>query len=212
METHIYNSKRNKNEAIMQAVKHLKNKEAIVFPTETVYGIGACIFDVRAVEKVFQIKNRPLDKPMAAHISSMDQVTILSSNIPDIFYQLAEKYLPGPLSLIIPKNDKISDVVTAGFKTIGIRFPSNEICLEIISEYGTPLAATSANISGSKSPQSADDAINHLIGMVPCVIDDGETQYKKDSTVLDISSSKPRLLREGAITKSELEIFLKCKL
>ncbi len=212
METNIYNSKRNKKEAISQAVLHLQNKEAIVFPTETVYGIGACIFDVTAVEKVFKIKNRPLDKPMAAHISAIEQVSLLSDNIPDLFYKLAEKYLPGPLSLIIPKNDKISDLVTAGFKTIGIRFPSNEICREIISGYGTPLAATSANISGGKSPQSAEDAISDLNGLVPCIIDDGETQYKNDSTVLDITSSTPRVLREGAISKIELEQFLNCRL
>lgn len=212
METVIYNSKRNKKEAISQAVFHLKNKDAIVFPTETVYGIGACIFDVGAVEKVFQIKNRPLDKPMAAHISSIEQVSLLSDNVPDLFYRLAEKYLPGPLSLIIPKNSKISDIVTAGFKTVGVRFPSNEVCKEIISAYGTPLAATSANISGGKSPQSAQDAVSDLQGLVPCIIDDGETQYKKDSTVLDITGETPRLLREGAVSKNELEQFLKCRL
>ncbi len=212
METQIYNSKRNKKEAILQAVKYLKNKEAIVFPTETVYGIGACIFDVRAVEKVFQIKNRALDKPMAAHISSIEQVSLLSDDIPDLFYALAERYLPGPLSLIIPKNEVISDVVTAGFKTIGIRFPSNQICKEIIDTFGVPLAATSANISGGNSPQSANDALTDLQGLVPCLIDDGITQYKQDSTVLDITGDSPRLLRQGAISKIELESFLKCRL
>ncbi len=212
METQIYNSKRNKKEAILQAVKYLKNKEAIVFPTETVYGIGACIFDVRAVEKVFQIKNRPLDKPMAAHISSIEQVSLLSDGIPDLFYALAERYLPGPLSLIIPKNEVISDIVTAGFKTIGIRFPSNQICKEIIDAFGAPLAATSANISGGASPQSAFDALSDLQGLVSCVIDDGITQYKQDSTVLDITGNSPRLLRQGAISKIELESFLKCRL
>jgi L-threonylcarbamoyladenylate synthase len=212
MVTNVYNSKTNKNEAISQAILALKSNEAIVFPTETVYGIGACIFDVAAVEKVFQIKNRPLDKPMAAHVSSLEQVQLLSDNIPDLFYHLAERFLPGPLSLIIPKNENISDVVTAGFKTIGIRFPSNEVCREIIDLYGAPLAATSANISGGSSPQTAIDALTDLDGLVSCVIDDGATTFRKDSTVLDISGSSPRLLREGVISKIELEDFLGCNI
>lgn len=184
----------------------------LVFPTETVYGLGANIFNEEAVRKIYRIKGRSFSKPLTAHISSLLQVKLICNNIPDIFYKLAEKFLPGPLSIIIPNvHPNVPKIVTSGYDTIAIRFPNHNICKEIINDFSIPLAATSANISGSKSPVSFEEIGVEVINKVDKVINGGECIYKTESTVLSIVSN-PVVLRQGVLNINEIEEVINQKI
>jgi L-threonylcarbamoyladenylate synthase len=180
----------------------------IAFPTETVYGLGTPINNSRGIQEIFKIKGRELTKPLAAHISSLEQVSDLSDEIPDDFYLLAEHFLPGPLAIIIKKSRNIDDNVTCGFDTISIRFPSSIIACEMIDLIGEPFAATSANLSGNYSAKTAEEVYKELNGKIKYIIDGGITQYQKESTILSLAGVSPRLLRRGVITKNEIEDVL----
>lgn len=190
----------------------LNKGEVIAFPTETVYGLGCDFFNESAVKKIFELKGRELNKPLSAHISDLKFVDQLAENIPDEFFLLAEKFLPGPLAIILRKNKSVPDFVTAGHNTIGFRFPDNQIAIDIINHFGKPLAATSANLSGQSPALEIKDIINNFNNKIPLIIDGGLTIYKIASTVIDLSNNKFYILREGAIYKSEIEKVLKAKL
>ncbi len=215
MKTQIYNIINNVTDdfdyCLKAAAELLINGQPVAFPTETVYGIGAMLFDEVAVSKIFEIKGRDFAKPLAAHISDIKQAEELGSGICDEFYLLAGKFMPGPISLIINKNPSVPDIVTGGRQTIGIRCPDDEFTRRLIEAAG-PLAATSANLSGAPSAANAQEVYANLQGRVPAIFDGGQCRYSQDSTVVDLSVDVPRILRAGAVVKSEIEQVLGMKL
>jgi len=191
------------NIAIDEAAALIKRGELVVFPTETVYGLGANAFDKEAVARIFEAKGRPQDNPLIVHISSLDEIENIAVDIPDGFYRLAEKFMPGPLTAILKKSRKIPDAVTAGGDTVGVRMPDNEYARELIAK-SYPLAAPSANRSKHISPTTAAHVYEDLAGEVPLILDGGECSVGIESTVLDLTSDIPTILRPGAITAEML--------
>jgi L-threonylcarbamoyladenylate synthase len=194
----------NTQESISQASTIIKNGGIVAFPTETVYGIGADIFNEKAVNSIFEVKGRNFNKPLSAHISDIKMVSMVSDIIPDIFYELANIFLPGALTLIIKAKSNIPSIVTAGTETIAIRFPSNQVCKSFINTVGFPLAATSANISGNSSAINPTEVKSELDEKIDAIIDDGECALKLESTVISLLG-KPTVIRIGAISINEIE-------
>lgn len=202
----------NGNSNLNNAAEILHSGGIVAFPTETVYGIGAAISNMEAVIKIFQIKRRPLNNPLAAHISDLKQVEELCLEIPDAFYKLAEKFLPGALSIVLKKNSTVNPIITANLDTIGIRFPDDLTALRLISLLGEPIAATSANISGNPPFTSAKDILIEFNGQIDAVVDDGISRLGIASTVISLATETPFLIRKGAIDIQEIEEVLGCKL
>ena len=207
MHTEIINS--NQKELILKISKSLlESGEILAFPTETVYGLGCDIFNLKAIEKIFIAKSRQNTNPLAAHIGNLNQIEGLWREIPDDFYKLAERFLPGPLSIIYNKSESVSDAGTSGMNTLSIRYPDNEICRDIVNNFGRAIAATSANLSGRPSPVNAENVIEDLDGIIPLIVDDGNVIYGMESTVLSIVDNAPIIFREGIISAEEIEEVL----
>ena len=186
----------------------LKNGGIAAIPTETVYGLAANALDEDAVKKIFIAKGRPQDNPLIVHIANIKDLEILCKDIPEGAYKLAEKYWPGPLTMILPKTDKIPFAVSAGLDTVAIRYPVDEVAGAIIKETGLPLAAPSANLSGSPSPTTAEHCIADLTGRVDAIVVSHDCEVGVESTVITLATPIPRLLRPGAITLEQLEEVL----
>jgi L-threonylcarbamoyladenylate synthase len=197
---------------IFIAAELLKKGEPIVFPTETVYGLGAAVFLPESVAKIFSIKGRPSDNPLIVHVSSIEQALTLTEDLPPSFFLLANRFWPGPLTFVLKRNPLVPQIVSAGQSTIAIRMPSHPIALELIRAVGSPLAAPSANLSGRPSPTCAQDAAEDLDGKVPLILDGGACAIGIESTVLSLVGPEPVLLRPGQITKEELEEVLQRKI
>jgi L-threonylcarbamoyladenylate synthase len=212
MKTELVNIKYDVSKAIDLSLKALTNDEVICFPTETVYGVGCSLFSEIGIEKVFSLKKRSYAKPLSAHIGSMDDVSKIAVNIPDSFFLLSEKFLPGPLAIILQKSPHISNILTSGMNTIGIRFPDHSFLQELIKKLGQPIAGTSANLSGDISKINGNDAFNYFNKSIPIVLDDGTTKYGLESTVISLAGEKPKIFREGVIKKTQLEELLSVKL
>ena len=195
-------------ERINLAARVLKNGGTVVFPTETVYGLGASAFDDNAVKKIFVAKGRPSDNPLIVHIWNTNQISELVSEIPHYLNKLAERFWPGPLTLVMKKSSRITGLVTAGLDTVGIRIPKHQIALALLKEANIPIAAPSANVSGSPSPTRAEHVINDLDGRVDVIIDGGDCDIGLESTVLDITGDIPVVLRPGGVTVEQLEAVL----
>ncbi|MCQ2603101.1 MAG: threonylcarbamoyl-AMP synthase, partial [Clostridia bacterium] len=203
MDTKIVKAK----DGIDEGAALIKSGELVVFPTETVYGLGANAFDEEAVKKIFIAKGRPQDNPLIVHISSLEQVKDIAVDIPDGFFEIAKLYMPGPISAILKKSDKIPSIVTAGGDTVAVRMPENKYTRELISK-SFPLAAPSANKSKHISPTTAQHVYDDLNGEVALILDDGDCRVGIESTVFDLTAEKPTILRPGAITAEMLaEIF-----
>ena len=194
-------------EGLEKACKLLKNGELVAFPTETVYGLGADCTNSEAVEKIYLAKGRPQDNPLIVHIADIEDVKKVAREIPKEFYLLAEKFLPGPLTIILKKGDLVSPVVTCGLDTVGIRMPRNEVARKIIRESGVFMAAPSANSSKHISPTTAKHVYDDLKGKIPLIIDGGSCDVGIESTIIDLSG-EPTVLRPGAITREMLEDVL----
>lgn len=191
------------SEGIKEGARIIDDGGLVVFPTETVYGLGANAFDQDAVAKIFKAKGRPGDNPLIVHISSLEQVKDIAVDVPDKFYELAARFMPGPLTIILKKSDKIPYVVTAGGDTVGIRMPKNKWARELIAN-SKPLAAPSANRSKHISPTTAEHVYEDLKGEVELILDDGPCAVGIESTVLDLTCDTPTILRPGAITADML--------
>lgn len=194
-------------EHLDEAIHFLKTGTPVAFPTETVYGLGAYIFNEEAINQIFFIKGRPSDNPLIVHVVGIEQAESLSQNLPPVFFRLAEKYWPGPLTLVVEKKPIICSRVAGGLSSIAIRMPANQIARDLIHAVG-PLAAPSANISGRPSPTKASDVLEDLEGRIPLIVDGGECTFGIESTVLSLLEKTPILLRPGSISKEELEEFL----
>ena len=184
---------------IEKASELILKGELVVFPTETVYGLGADCFNEEAVKKIFIAKGRPQDNPLIVHISSVEQVKEIAKDIPDSFYRVAEKFMPGPISVVLKKGDKIPYTVTAGGETVAVRMPSSEIARQLIA-VSKPLAAPSANKSKHISPTTASHVYDDLNGEVALILDGGSCMVGIESTVLDLTTDTPTVLRPGAVT------------
>lgn len=206
METKIIKIEQNniEKDLIEEASEIIKDGGVVVFPTETVYGLGANGLDAKATEKIFRAKGRPQDNPLILHVCSLEQVKELVEEIPDIAKVCMEKFWPGPLTILFRKSSRVPDIITAGLDTVAIRMPNNSIALELIRLAGSPIAAPSANISGRPSPTSAKHVIEDMMGKVDLIIDGGSTGIGLESTVLDLSGDKPMILRPGGITEEVL--------
>ena len=194
------------------AVKSMMESNPAAFPTETVYGIGAPIFDENAVLKVFDIKQRNRSNPLSAHVSSLEHIEFLCENIPDEFYKLSEKFLPGPLALVLRRKSTVSELVSGSLQTLSIRYPDNKYFLVLADELGQPIAATSANQTGRPSPNNAQSVFEDLNGKVKYILDGGRCRYSVESTVLSLVESKPVLYRPGVITQQAIENVLGYKI
>ena len=197
----------NAQEGLDEAVSLIKNGELVVFPTETVYGLGANAYDGEAVRKIFEAKGRPQDNPLIVHIASVRDAEKVARDIPDVYYALAERFMPGALTVVLPKSDLIPDVVTAGGNTVAVRMPDNAVARELISR-SFPIAAPSANRSKHVSPTSAAHVYDDLNGRVPLILDGGDCEVGIESTVLDLTSGSPVILRPGAVTAEMLAPYL----
>jgi len=196
---------------IKEAADIINRGGTVVFPTETVYGIGADALNDEAVDKIFTAKGRPQDNPLIVHIGDFHDLYDLVEEVPEKAKILAEKFWPGPLTMILNKKDILSDKITAGLDTVAIRLPANNIALAIIRESKKPIAAPSANTSGRPSPTEASHVIEDLMGKVDMIIDGGKTYIGLESTVLDMTSSVPMILRPGGVTREDIvEVLGEC--
>jgi len=181
----------------------LKQGNLVVFPTETVYGLGASAWNPKAVQEIFATKGRPSDNPLIVHISSIDMVKQFTDQVPGRARTLMQKFWPGPLTLVFRKKPDVLDIVTAGLSTVALRMPDHPIALQLIQEAG-PLVAPSANKSGRPSPTRAEHVISDYGSSLP-LIDGGECDLGLESTVLDLSVNPPVILRPGYITPNQIE-------
>lgn len=183
----------------------------VVFPTETVYGLGADVFRPDSVKNIYIAKGRPSDNPLIAHIADISQLEILSREIPRTAYLLAESFWGGPLTMILKKRPRVPDAVTAGLDTVAVRLPSNSVANMLLSLAGSPVAAPSANLSGSPSPTSFEHAKSDMDARVDIIIDGGSAEIGVESTVVDLTADVPTILRPGAITREDIaEICGEC--
>ena len=194
-------------DAIKKAANFIKSGQLVAFPTETVYGLGADGINDEACRKIFKAKGRPSDNPLILHISHISMLDNLVEEITDRHRKLFELW-PGPMTLIFKKSDLIPDAVTAGGDTVAIRFPSDQIARALITEADTPIAAPSANISGRPSPTKARDVYQDMDGIIPVIIDGGESNIGIESTVIDLSGDEPIILRPGFYTYEFLKDIL----
>ena len=181
----------------------IKSGGLVAFPTETVYGLGADATRRDAALKIYAAKGRPSDNPLIIHISRAEDAESYAYTSP-LYYKLARAFMPGPLTVILPKKDTIPSEVTGGLDTVAVRCPSHEIARALISAAGVPIAAPSANISGSPSPTSASHVISDMNGKIEAIIDGGECEIGLESTIVKLEGSKAILLRPGAITADAL--------
>lgn len=197
------------HEIIDKAARTIRNNGTVVFPTETVYGLGANALSGKAVKDIFTAKGRPNDNPLIAHISNMNMLLyLIGSPLSDKAKLLIEKYWPGPLTLIFKKSRKVPDEVTAGLDTVAIRMPDNKIALELIEKSELPIAAPSANISGKPSPTKPEHVIDDLKGRVDMILCGSKSRVGVESTILDLSVDVPVVLRPGGVTIEELQCIL----
>jgi L-threonylcarbamoyladenylate synthase len=189
----------------VKAAEFIKNGGIVAFPTETVYGLGANIFDEKAIEKIFKAKQRPADNPLIAHVGNLEQINLLVSRITPNARKFIEAFFPAPLTLVLPKAEKVPLIATANLETIGIRMPRNKLAQEFLRECETPLVAPSANLSGRPSPTTWQAVHEDLNGRIDCILQGETTEIGLESTVVDCTSSIPLILRSGAITLEDLQ-------
>ena len=199
MKTRIFSKK-----DIEEAAQILKAGGLVAFPTETVYGLGGNGLDKEAARKIYAAKGRPSDNPLILHVSKMEEVYPLVENVPEKAKRLMESFWPGPLTLILKKSKIVPLESTGGLDTVAIRCPDNALTLELIERAGLPVAGPSANLSGSPSPTEASHVYHDLSGRIEGILDDGAVGIGGESTILDMRTETPTLLRPGAITLEDL--------
>lgn len=189
-----------KNEKLNKPAEVLRNGGTVIFPTETVYGLGANALDSNAVKKIFIAKGRPSDNPLIVHIDNFEKIYDLVEEVPENAKKLADAYWPGPMTLILKKKSIISNEVSAGLDTVGIRIPRDKIARELIKLAEVPVAAPSANLSGSPSPTTFNHVMNDMYGRVDVIIEGENAEVGLESTVIDVTGEVPTILRPGGIT------------
>lgn len=183
----------------------LKNGNTVIFPTETVYGLGANALDEKAVSKIYEAKGRPSDNPLIVHIHNKNQVDELATHISEKANLVMDNFWPGPITIILNKKEIVPDRTSGGLNTVAIRMPSNIIAKELLKETNLPIAAPSANISGRPSPTKGTHVLEEMNNRVDGIIIGGDCVFGLESTVLDLSNDMPTILRPGSVTKEQLE-------
>lgn len=206
------NSRKPEKNKINQAAEIIKNGGLVAFPTETVYGLGADIFNDRAIKNIFKSKQRPFNDPLIVHIAQLDDLYKLTTEVPGIALKLAEKFWPGPLTIVLRKSTNVSNYITSGLDTVAVRMPKNKIALALIKASKTPIAAPSANKFTRPSPTIAKHVLDDLNHKIPLILDGGQTQIGIESTVIDLTSKTPTILRPGGVIKEKLEKILNVKI
>lgn len=187
-----------------EAAEFIKRGGTVAFPTETVYGLGANVFDEIAIAKIFIAKRRPDDNPLIAHIGTLDQIDELILEMPEGAQQLVDAFFPGPLTIVLKKSPGVPMIATAGLDTIGVRMPGNAIANEFLKSCGVPVAAPSANLSGRPSPTTWQAVFDDLDGRIDCILQGEATTIGLESTVVDCTSADPMVLRSGAVSIESL--------
>lgn len=211
METKLIKTENDNYAPLCEAAEIIKNGGLVAMPTETVYGLGANGLDGQACRKIFEAKGRPGDNPLIIHIcdfESLDRYTnITDINDKELVYKLSRAFMPGPITMVLPKADIVPAEVTAGLDTVAVRFPTHKIARELIRLSGVPIAAPSANRSGSPSPTCAKHVMDDLSGRIEMIIDGGECEIGLESTIIMPKNGMIKLLRPGAITEEMLSEF-----
>lgn len=194
------------DESIMEeAGTLLKGGALVAFPTETVYGLGANALDEKAAAKIYAAKGRPSDNPLIVHIADMDHLSDITEEVPEVALKLAEKFWPGPLTMVLKKNDRVPYGTTGGLDTVAVRMPSHPVALEMIRHGGGYIAAPSANTSGRPSPTLASHVADDMDGIIPMILDGGAVGIGIESTIVDLTEEVPTILRPGFITMEMLQ-------
>ena len=183
-----------------EAAEFIKNGGLVAFPTETVYGLGADVFDVKAIEKIFVAKGRPSDNPLIAHVAEKDQINLLVSEITDSAEKFIKAFFPAALTLVLPKSARVPLIATANLPTIGVRMPRHDLAREFLKECGVPLVAPSANLSGKPSPTTWQAVFEDLNRRIDCILQGEQTEIGVESTVVDCTGEKPVVLRVGSVS------------
>lgn len=194
-------------ENIMMAAEDLDNGDLVVYPTETVYGIAADIFNQKAVKNLYMVKNRPFDMPLSVAVSDKDMVETIALMTRPV-EKLIDAFLPGPLTIITKKNPGVPDIVTSMSQKVGIRIPDNKVAIELIEEFGGPIVATSANLHSRPDSVSVDTAIEDFGDAVKTYLDNGPCTLGKPSTIVWIMDDKVEVIRQGEITQKQIEDVL----
>lgn len=201
----IIDEKNIDKEEIKKHAEILKNGNTVIFPTETVYGLGANALDNTAALKIYKAKGRPSDNPLIVHIYDKKQVEELATNISEKAYKIMDKFWPGPITIILKKKDIVPNITSGGLDTVGIRMPSNTIAKELLKQVNLPIAAPSANISGRPSPTKGKHVYNEMNNRVDGMILGADCIFGLESTVIDLTNDIPTILRPGSVTKEDLE-------
>lgn len=202
-------TKRYTMETVAEAADCLREGGLVAVPTETVYGLAANAPDGKAVRRIFETKERNPEKPLSVLVSGMEMVEKYTGNIPASAYRLAERYWPGPLTMVLEDLGYLPAVVTSGTGTLGVRCPDHPMTLALIQKLGAPLAAPSANPAGLPSPKTAQAVLDYFDGRIEGILDGGPCAVGVESTIVDLTGESPRILREGGIPAEELLGFLK---
>lgn len=188
-----------------EPAKIIKDGGIVIFPTETVYGIGANGLNAEAVKKIYDLKKRPLSKPINLLVNSIEMIEKVAKDITPLEYAIIKEFFPGPLTIILQKKEIVPDIVTANGTTVGVRMPANEIALELIKKAGVPLATPSANISDKPSKTNIKDVMKDFPEGVDCFVDGGESSIGVASTIVQIIDGVPHILRQGTITEEQIK-------
>ncbi|MFM9903492.1 MAG: L-threonylcarbamoyladenylate synthase [Pyrinomonadaceae bacterium] len=188
-----------------EAAEFVKRGGIAAFPTETVYGLGASVFDESAIAAIFEAKRRPADNPLIAHIADLAQIKSITSKVTENAEKFIDVFFPGPLTIVLPKSDAVPKIATAGLDTIGIRMPRFDIARQFIEACGTPVVAPSANLSGRPSPTTWQAVAEDLDGRIDCILMAEATEIGLESTVVDCSGAVPILLRAGSVSLAQLQ-------
>ena len=192
-------------ESPIEAAEFIKSGGIVAFPTETVYGLGADVFDAAAIAKIFAAKRRPNDNPLIAHVGNLDQIKLLVSEVTPSAEKFIAAFFPAPLTLVLPKAARVPLVATANLETIGVRMPRSELAREFLTACETPIVAPSANLSGKPSPTTWQAVFEDLDGVIDCILKGAMTEIGLESTVVDCTADAPLVLRSGAISLRDLQ-------
>lgn len=196
------------DEAINKAGEIIKAGGLVAFPTETVYGLGGDGFNSQSSQKIYAAKGRPSDNPLIVHIADISDLCKVAKDIPEKAYKVAEAFWPGPLTIILKKVDELPKETTGGLDTVAVRMPIHPIALKFIKAAGGFVAAPSANLSGKPSPTSSKYVIEDMLGRIDMIIDGGDSDIGLESTIIDMTSEEPMILRPGFITQKDLQNVL----
>ena len=191
-----------------EAAEFIKRGGIVAFPTETVYGLGANVFDSSAIAKIFNAKQRPGDNPLIAHVSDVEHIKLLAAEVTDSAAKFIAVFFPGPLTIVLKKLPKVPEIATAGLDTIGIRMPRFDLAHQFLSACETPVVAPSANLSGRPSPTTWQAVVEDLDGRIDCILQGEATEIGLESTVVDCTSDVPLVLRSGSVSLEQLQAVI----